>query len=129
MGQLGDKAHGVGDEHGAGVRDLQHPSGGVQGVKEAVVGGNVRPGEGVEQGGLSGVGVAHDGHHRHFVFLPALPLGGPHPAHVLELILQLGNFPVDVAAVALQLGLTGATGTDGALLPLQVLPHAGQAGQ
>ena len=36
---------------------------------------------------------------------------------------------MDVAAVALQLGLTGATGADGALLPLQVLPHTGQAGQ
>jgi len=129
VGQLADKSHRVGQEHRAGVGDLQGPGGGVQGVEQAVVGGNGRPGELVEQGGLARVGVAHNGHHRHLVLDAPLPLGGPHPADLLQLGLQLGNFPVDVPPVAFQLSLAGAAGADGALLALQVGPHAQQPGQ
>ena len=129
VGQLADKSHRVGQEHRAGVGDLQGPGGGVQGVEQAVVGGDGRPGELIQQGGLARVGVAHDGHHRHLVLDAPLPLGGPHPADLLQLGLQLGNFPVDVPPVALQLGLAGAAGADGALLALQVGPHAQQPGE
>ncbi len=83
----------------------------------------------VQQGGLARVGIAHDGHHRDLVFDAPLPLGGPDPAHVLQLPLQLGYFPAEHPAVGLQLGLPRAAGPDGALLPLQVLPHPQQAGQ
>ena len=129
VGQLADEAHRVRDEHRAGVRDLQGAGGGVQGVEQPVVGGDGRPGELVEQGGLARVGIAHDGHHRHLVLDAPLPLGGPHPADLLQLGLQLGDLPADVPAVALQLGLAGAPGADGALLALQVGPHAQQPGQ
>ena len=127
--QLADKSHRVRQQHGAGVGYLQGAGGGVQGVEQAVIGGDVRPGEAVEQGGLARVGIAHDGDNRHLVFNAAVPLGGPHPAHVLQLPLQLGDLPVDVPPVRLQLGLAGAPGADGALLALQVLPHARQPGQ
>ena len=47
VGQLADKAHGVGDHHVQGIADGQQPGGGVQGVEQAVVGGNLGPGDGV----------------------------------------------------------------------------------
>ena len=47
MGQLADKAHGVGDHHVQGVADGQEAGSGVQGIKQAVVGGDPGPGDGV----------------------------------------------------------------------------------
>ena len=44
VGQLADKAHRIGEENGAGVGDLQGAGRGVQGIKQAVVGGDIRPG-------------------------------------------------------------------------------------
>ena len=129
VGQLADKAHRVGDEHRAGVGNLQGAGGGVQGVEQPVIGRDGRPGEPVEQGGFARIGIAHNGHHRHLVLDAPLPLGGPHPAHILQLLLQLGDLAADVPPVALQLGLAGAAGADGALLPLQMGPHAHQAGE
>lgn len=69
MGQLADKAHGVGDHHVQGVADGQEAGGGIQGIKQAVVGGDPGPGDGIEQRGFAGVGVAHDGHHGDLVFM------------------------------------------------------------
>ena len=47
VGQLADESHRVGDHHVQGVADRQEAAGGVQGVKEPVVGGDARPGEAV----------------------------------------------------------------------------------
>ena len=134
VGQFSDEAHRVGDQHRAGVGDLQGAGGGIQRIKQTVAGGDPRVGEGVEQGGLARVGVAHNGHHRHLVLLPPVPLDCPDPPDLLEVLGEFGNFSADVAAVGLQLGLTGAAGTDGGFaaggrLTDQVPPHAGEAGQ
>ena len=134
MGQLADKAHCVGDHHVQGVADGQEAGSGVQGIKQAVVGGDSGPGDGIEQRGLAGVGVAHDGHHGDLVFHAALTLSTPDPAHLLQLRLELVDLAVDMAAVRLQLGLAGALGADGPLaagtgLALQMGPHADQPGQ
>ena len=133
VGQLADKAHRVGDHHVQRVADRQQTGGGVQRVEQPVVGGDARAGDGVEQRGLACVGIAHDGHHRDLVFHPALPLGAPHAAHLLQLLLQLVDLPADMAAVRLQLRLTGALGADGraagAALPLQMRPHTDQPRQ
>ena len=109
-------------------------AGGVQSVKQPVVGGDVRAGEGVEEGGFSGVGVAYDSRHRYLVLHPPLALGAPDAPDVLQFLLQFVDLPVDMPPVRLQLGLAGALGADGAFaagagLPLQMGPHAGQAGQ
>ena len=134
MGQLADKAYGVGDHHIQRIADGEQPCGGVQRIKQPVVGGDTRPGDGVEQGGFSSIGVAHDGHHRDLVFLPPLALGAADPPHLLQLRLQLVDLPVDVAAVRLQLRLTGALGANGTLaagagLSLQMSPHTHQPRQ
>ena len=43
VGQLADKAHGVGDHYVQRVADGQEAGGGVQGIKQAVVGRDARP--------------------------------------------------------------------------------------
>ena len=133
MGQLADEAHRVGDHHVQRIADSQQTGGGVQRVEQAVVGGDIRTGDGVQQRGFSRVGVAHDGHRGDLVLAAALALGGADTAHLLQLRLQLVDLAADVAAVGLQLGLAGALGADGraagAALPLQMAPHADQAGQ
>ena len=48
-------------QYRAGVRDLQRPGGGVQGVKQPVPGRDSSVGQGIEEGGLAGVGIAHNG--------------------------------------------------------------------
>ena len=128
VGQLADKAYRIAEEHGAGIGNFQGTGGGVQGVEKPIVGGDFRAGELIEQGGFTRVGVAYDGHHRHLVLLPTLALGGTDPAHVPQLLLQLGDLAADMPPVSLQLGLTGTAGTDGALLALQVAPHADESG-
>ena len=105
------------------------PGGGVQGVKQPVIGGNSRAGQMVQQGGFACVGIAHDGHHRDGVLHPPLPLDGPHLTHLLQLLLQTVDALADVAAVALQFGFAGAAGTDAAALPGKADAHAGKPGQ
>ena len=134
MGQFADKPHRIGDHHIQRIADRQQAGGSVQRIEQPVVGGDTRAGDGVEQRGLARVGVAHDGHHGDLVFHPALPLGAPHAAHLLQLCLQLVDFPMDVPPVRLQLRLAGTLGADrslaaGARLPLQMGPHAHQPRQ
>ena len=45
--QLADKAHRVGNNHIQRIADGQQPGGGVQGIEQAVVGGDPGPGDGV----------------------------------------------------------------------------------
>jgi hypothetical protein len=111
---------------------LRHPElarGGVQGGEQLVGGIGAGHGEGVEQGGLAGVGVAHQGHREHAAALPAAPLQGAGAGQLVQPGLDgldaLGND----APVQFQLGFAGAAAhADAALLPLQVGPAAHQAG-
>ena len=129
MGQLTDKTHGIGKNHIQIVRNLQLTGRGIQGIKEPVVGGNARAGQLIEQGGFARVGVAHNGHHRHGILHPALPLDPPDLPHLLQLRFQpVDPFP-DVPPVAFQLGFAGAPGANAAALTGKALSHAGEPGQ
>ena len=112
MGQFADKSNGIADRHGQRITDDQAAGRGVQRIKEAVVRGNARAGQTVQKRGLARVRIAHNGHNRNFPLLPPVPLGTPHPAHVLQIRFQLVDFPADMAAVRLQLRFAGAFGTD-----------------
>ena len=129
VGQLGDESHRVRQDDPQRVIHLQLPGGGVQGVKEAVVGRNARAGEPVQQRGLACIGVAHQRHHRNGVFHPLAALHRPNLADLGQLLLQLGNSGPDVATIRLQLGLTRAPGANAAALPGQADSHTGQAGK
>ena len=112
VGELTDEADGVGEEDGLSPGEGEFSRGGVQGGEELVLGQDPRACEGIEQGGFSCVGVAHDGH----AGQSRAVAGGTHGAAVLLHHLQLGlegvDAPLHVAAVALQLGLTGAPRAD-----------------
>ena len=134
VGELADKAYGIRDQYRAGVGDLQRPGGGVQGVKQPVPGRDSGVGQGIEEGGLAGVGIAHNGHHGDLILLPAVPLDRPNPADLLQVLGELGDLPADVPAVGFQLGFSGAAGSNGGFSPGgsltdQVPPHTCQPGQ
>ena len=134
MGQLPDESYCIGNHHVQSIADRQQAAGGIQGVKQPVIRGDPRICQSVKESRLPSIGVAHDGHHRNLILHPALTLGAPDPSDLLQLLFQLVNFPVDVPPVRLQLGLTGALGTNrafaaGTRLALQVGPHTRQSGQ
>ena len=129
VGKLGDKSHRVRQDHVQVVRDLQLPGGGVQGVKEPVIGRDPRTGKLIEQSGLSRVGVAHNGHHGDGILHPPFPLDPTDLTHLLQLRFQAGDPLPDVPPVAFQLGFAGTPGADAAALAGKAPAHAGEPGQ
>ncbi len=128
-GQLLDEAHRVGDQHRLTTRQLQAPGGGVEGGEQAILDENTGTGEMVQQGGLAGVGVPDDGDGVEPGPTPRLALvlaGAPQPA---EILLQLGEPPLDAPPVDLELGLTRAPGADATALLAELIAPSPQTGQ
>ena len=127
--QVGDEAHGVGDDGGAALRQADGALGGVQRGEQQVLGQDLRARQPVEQGRLAGVGIADQGDRGERGLLPLFPVQAAGAADLLQLALQLDDAVGDQAAVELDLGLAGAAGRAGAAaLALQVGPGADQAG-
>lgn len=85
-------------------------------------------GERVEQGGLAGVGVAHQGNREDAATLPTAALHGATLRQFLQPPLDAFDLDQNHAAIQFQLGFTGAAAhADAALLPFQVGPAAHQA--
>ena len=127
--QLGNEANGIGKNN---VQILGHrklPGGGIQRIKQPVIGRDPRPCQLIQKGGFACVGIAHNRHHRHGVFHPVLPLDAADLPHLLQLRFQPVDPLPDVAAVRFQLGLTGATGADAAALSGKAGAHTGKPGQ
>jgi hypothetical protein len=121
--QVGDEAHGVGQDRRAAVGQADGPQGRVQGGEQHVLGQRIGPGQPVEQGRLAGVGVAHQGERRVRRLLARGPMQPPGAAHLHQLALQLDDAVGDLAPVELDLGLAGAAGPARApALALQVGP-------
>ena len=114
-GQVADKADGVGEYDLAAVGKRGTASGGVQRGKECVLHQHAGAGHGVNERGLSGVGVAGNGYLRdsRALTLGTLDLtGGLHSA---QLLAQPGHLRADAAAIRLDLGLTGTAQADAAI--------------
>jgi hypothetical protein len=62
----------------------------------------------VEQGGLAGIGVAHQRHHRERHAPPGVAVQAAGPPHLLQLALQSGDALADQPPVGLDLGFAGA---------------------
>ena len=134
VGQAGDKADRVHQQNGHAAGQNQLPAGGVQGGKQHVGLGHAGAAQGIHQAGFAHVGVTHKADHRHPGLGPGLAALAPALFHLSQLFGQCVDAGVDVAAVQLQLGLTGTTaGTTTAAataaLAAQAFAHSLQAGQ
>ncbi len=134
MGQLSDKPHGIGKEDFAPVLHFVAPGGGVQGVKQPVVGMNACAGQRVEQGGFPRVGISNQSNEGRFPLASFPALGGSGLLDVFNLLFQPGDALADMPAVGFQLGFARASGANGAAaaarrLPDQVGPHPGKPRQ
>ena len=134
--QVADEAHRVGDQRRfawppLGIGQIQPPGGGIQGGKQLVGGQHRRAaasaGEGVEQGALAGVGVAHQGKSPQALATP------PQPFAVFA---QLSGVPLqpldaagDGAAIFFQLGFPWTAGADAAALAGQAQAPAAEPRQ
>jgi hypothetical protein len=89
----------------------------------------LRAGQAVEERALAGVGVAHQGHRGHRHRLAPLPLLLAHPAHRLQIELQLVDAPLNLPPVGFQLGFAGSAGADAAAQLRHGFALAGQPRQ
>ena len=104
----------------------QLASRGVERGEELVRGIGVAAGQGVEQRGLAGVGVAHQGDRQDLGALARAPLHLALLLHRRELVLEHLDALAEQPAVGFQLRLARSAQADPALLPLQVGPAAHQ---
>ena len=128
VGELADKAYGIGKDHHFVAADGAPTKLRVEGGEQSVLHPGPRPGEFVEQGRLAGVGVAGQGYQAGFAASPSL-----HSAGALDLVqLPLEAFYpfAQHPPVGLELGLPLTTAyADATHLARQMRPAAGQAGQ
>src|SRR5690606_31970629 len=102
-----DEAHRGGADDLALAGEAQAAAGGIQGREELVLGEHLGAGDGVEQGGLAGVGVAHDGDHRQRAAVALLAARGAILREPLDAALEEGDALTHPTTVDLELGLTG----------------------
>ena len=129
MGQAGDEADGVHQQHRHAAGQDELPAGGVEGGEEHICLGDAGAAESVHQAGFADIGVAHEADHRHPGLGAGLPALAPALFHLGQLLGQRVDAGVDVAAVQLQLGLTStaactAAAATAAALTAQALAHA-----
>ena len=134
VGQAGDEADGVHQQHGHAAGQDELPAGGVEGGKEHIGFGDAGAAESVHQAGFAHIGVAHEADHRHSGLGAGFPALAPALFHLGQLFGQCINAGVHMTAIQFQLGLTGtaagtATTATAAALTAQRLAHALQAGQ
>ena len=114
MGQLADKAHRVHQEKLAAVRQRDPAGDRVQGGEQLVFRVHPRAGDGIQDRGFAGVGVAHQRHNGDGVLFPALAAKLALLLQGVQFLLQPVDLLPDAAAVDFQLAFAGAAGADAA---------------
>jgi len=130
VGELADEADGVGEEDVLVGGEAEAARGGIEGGEEFVFGEDGRAGEGVEESGFAGVGVADDGGEGPLLAETALALGGALAADEVEVFDDAVDAFLDFAAVGFELGFAfAAAHADAAFLAGEMAPVAGEAGE
>jgi len=97
------------------------------GSRKLVGGIGTRPGQGIEQRRLAGVGIPHQSHRRHRAALAQGAPLGTLPTHPGQAAFQLIDSGAQEAAIAFELGFTRAAQANTPFLALQMGPAAHQA--
>ncbi|MBA7695711.1 hypothetical protein ES703_104346 [subsurface metagenome] len=128
MGQFADETHRITEEYVVVLVQLQLPGGSIEGSEETVVHEDVGTGQGIHQGRLAGVGIAHQGYTEG---VPAsVALSSALRGDVFQLAFELTDARPNEATIRFDLGLAGAApSADAAHLSLQVGPLPGQPGE
>jgi hypothetical protein len=103
--KLADESDGVGDENGLTPRESQAAGPGIEGREGSALDQDTGIGQAVEQGGLAGVGVAHQGHRAVTAPDTGATLGPTGGRDLAEVDLESGHAAEEAAAVHLELGL------------------------
>jgi hypothetical protein len=139
VGKPFDKTNRVGEEHLPTSGQGHAPRGRVERGKELILGQDAGAGEGIEERGLAGVGIADQRHCGDAFLAAALAVQPALHTHFLQLALQMRDAAADSLSVYFELRLAGAAQADSAPGPAtasraaclspQVRPGAGQPGQ
>ena len=126
MGKLADKSHGVCKQYLLAILQGIASGGGVQGGEKLILRQDSRPGQTVEQGGLSRIGIAHNRRGKSKILLSLLPGHLPVALHISQFLFKLADSLVDKPAVCFQLFLTWASGSYAASQTGQGIAHSHQ---
>jgi hypothetical protein len=129
MGQLLDKADGVGEQRFLAAGEGYSAGGGVEGGEQLVLGEDVGGGEGVEEGGFAGVGVADEGDGGDTGRLAALAVQVAVAADLADFPLDFGDAFADAPPVDFELGFARAARADAATQPGEDEALAAEAGK
>ena len=127
VGEAADEADGVGDEELVIAGEVKLAGGGIEGGEEFVFGEHAGAGEGIEEGGFAGVGVADDGGGGNGDAKAAAALDAALLDDLDELGFEAGDAIADDAAILFELGFALAAEGAFAALAGQVSPGAGEA--
>jgi len=127
--ETADEADGVGDEELVIAGEKELAGGGVEGGEEFVLGENVGAGEGVQEGGFAGVGVADDGGGGNGDAEASAALDAALLDDLDELGFEVRDAVADDAAVLFELGFAFAAEGAFAALAGEVGPGAGESRQ
>jgi len=125
--KFADEADGVAEQDVLVGREAEAAGGGIERGEQFVLGEDLGSGDGVEQGGFSGVGVADDRCERPLVTLATVALRGALATDDVEFLADAFDAFLGFAAVGFELGFAfAADGAEAAALAGEVGPETGE---
>ena len=127
VGKLADKADRIGQDHCLAGVEVEAPQGGIQPREQPVRGAHARPGQFIEEGRFTGIGVANEGHHGGARAASGSPTELPARADPMQASLNNADAFSHQPPIALELFLTRSAQSDTTFLAFQVRPAPHQA--